>query len=152
LSYARWYGSALSLANGDVLVLSGTIAGTSSRNPLPQVWSADQEHYSDLTTASLVMNGYPKIYLVPNGKVFRIGQEHQTYFLDTTGPGQWAKGPDRKGGVRASGPSAMYDDGKLLIVGGAPANSSAPVKTAEIIDLNVLTPAWKYTSPMQYAR
>src|ERR1051325_7586977 len=42
----------------------------------------------------------------------------------------------------------MYDGGKVLAVGG----SDPPTATAEIIDLNATTPAWKFTGAMHIAR
>jgi len=42
----------------------------------------------------------------------------------------------------------VYDDGKILIAGGG----DPPTATAEIIDLNALTPTWQWTGAMQYAR
>ena len=43
----------------------------------------------------------------------------------------------------------MYDDGKVLIVGGG---SSPPSKTAEVIDLNAPTPTWRAVGSMAFAR
>jgi galactose oxidase len=42
----------------------------------------------------------------------------------------------------------MYDAGKILMVGGA----DPPTATAEIIDLNAATPAWKSTGSMHFKR
>jgi len=53
----------------------------------------------------------------------------------------------------------MYSPGKVLILGGGPGKGpnydqpvGNPTATAEIIDLNVATPRWRYVSPMRYAR
>ena len=48
----------------------------------------------------------------------------------------------------------MYDDGKVLVMGGSPCGfydkscTTLPTATAEIIDLNSSTPAWNYTQSM----
>ena len=48
----------------------------------------------------------------------------------------------------------MYDDGKVLIMGGSPCGFYAttcttyPTATAEIIDLNSPNPVWTYTGSM----
>ncbi len=48
----------------------------------------------------------------------------------------------------------MYDDGKVLIMGGSPCAfytsscNTYPTDTAEVIDLNSPTPAWQYTGSM----
>jgi hypothetical protein len=136
--------------NGEVLVLGGTIGGVGDPNPLPQVWQANGT-FRDLTTAQLKLKPYPKIYLAPNGKVFHVGPEQTTRFLDTAGTGQWTAGPKRQFGLRNYGPSALYDDGKLLVIGGAKIGV-LPTNTAEVINLTVPVPAWRYTNPMRFAR
>jgi hypothetical protein len=42
----------------------------------------------------------------------------------------------------------MYDSGKVAVFGGA----DPPTATAEVIDLNAATPAWKFTSSMHFPR
>ncbi|HZU29462.1 MAG TPA: carboxypeptidase regulatory-like domain-containing protein, partial [Candidatus Angelobacter sp.] len=51
-------------------------------------------------------------------------------------------------GFRDYGPAMMYDSGKVLVIGGA----DPPTATAEIIDLNAATPAWKSTGSMHFPR
>jgi hypothetical protein len=150
INYARWYGTALTLANGEVLVLGGTIGGSADSNPLPQVWQAGGG-FRDLTSALLKLKPYPKIYLAPNGRVFHVGPEQVTRFLDTAGTGQWIAGPKRQFGFRNYGPSAMYGDGTVLVIGGAKVGAT-PTNTAEVINLTVPAPAWRYTNPMRFAR
>jgi hypothetical protein len=41
-------------------------------------------------------------------------------------------------------------DGKIMTAGGA--SGTGPTKTAEIIDLNVAAPQWRWTNPMMFAR
>ena len=48
---------------------------------------------------------------------------------------------------RDYGSSVMYDDGKVLVMGG----SNPPLSTAEWVDLNVATPKWQSTGSMKYA-
>lgn len=153
LNAGRWYCSVMLLPNGEALVLSGTIAGSADGNPLPQVWRTHEGGgLRDLSTASLKLPNYPVIYGAPDGRVFMAGPDQQSRYLDTAGTGRWFSGPKRLQGKRAYGTSAMYDDGKILVTGGASTNSTAPTKTAEIIDLNASTPAWRWTGPMRYAR
>jgi hypothetical protein len=146
--YARWYASALTLPNGEVLLLSGTIDDINDPNLLPQVWKTGQGGFRDLTSAKLKLQNYPKLHVAPNGKVFHVGPEKATRFLDTSGTGSWTAGPSRKFSSRKTGASVMYDDGKILIVGGG----DPPTKTAEFIDLKAASLAWQYASSMTYAR
>jgi hypothetical protein len=148
MNAGRWYPSTAGLSNGEAVVLGGSeINGT--ENPLPQVWQTNTGGgLRDLTSATRVMPWYPRIHLAPNNKLFVAGPDQNTSYLDTTGTGQWTNVANRLYGYRDYGSSAMYDAGKLLIVGG----SDPPTATAEIIDLNAPTPAWQFTGAMQFAR
>ena len=55
---------------------------------------------------------------------------------------------DRDIGEGTYGSSAMYRDGKILIMGG----SDPATATAEVIDLNAATPSWRYVAPMASPR
>jgi hypothetical protein len=150
-SYARWYGSAVGLASGDVLLLTGNRNGFSDPNTLPQVWHAADGSFRDLTSAVLKLHNYSMTFLAPDGRVFQAGPEKRTHFLDTSGAGAWYDGPSHQSAVRASGTAVMYGDGKVLVIGGG-RDGQVPTNTAEIVDLNSPTPAWQYTSSMLNAR
>jgi galactose oxidase len=153
MNAGRWYGSMITLPNGEALVLSGNIAGSTTGNPLPQVWRTnDGGGLRDLSTAQLKMANYPKLFIAPDGRVVTVGPEQLTRYLDTAGTGHWSSGPKRLYGKRNQGTAVMYDDGKVLYVGGATANNVAPTNTAEILDLNATAPAWRWTNPMRFAR
>src|SRR5947208_166526 len=94
------------------------------------------------------------MFVAPNGKVFCAGPSQTTRYLDVTGAGAWSLVGNSNYGTRNWGSSVMYDDGKVLIMGGNPCDHYAtncttfPTATAEIIDLNSSTPAWNYTQSM----
>ena len=150
-SYSRWYASAVSLGTGDVLFLAGNGDGFSDPNLLPQVWRAADGSVRDLTSALLKLQNYPMTFLAPDGRVFLAGPEKRTLFLNTAGTGSWSTGPNHLYVNRTGGTAVMYDTGKILVLGGAK-NDAVPTNTAEVIDLNVAAPAWRYTSPMHNLR
>src|SRR5438874_3057162 len=90
--------------------------------------------------------------VAPNGQVFYAGQEPETYYLDTADHGGWTFVARSNFGFRDAGSAVMYDNGKVLIVGGSDGEDGPVTNTAEVIDLNAATPAWHYTSPMAFAR
>jgi hypothetical protein len=90
---------------------------------------------------------YPWLLVAPNGKVFNPGPDRATRFLNTAGAGSWTVGPTSNFGFRDYGSSVMYDDGKVLIVGGG-----APTNTAEVINLSWGVPAWRSIPGMAFAR
>ena len=115
------------------------------------MWQASGS-FRDLTSAQLKLKPYPRVHLAPNGKVFHVGPEQITRFLDTAGTGAWTAGFTRKFGFRNYGPSVVYGDGgTVLVVGGAKIGAT-PTNTAEVINLTVPVPAWRYTNPMRFAR
>ena len=59
------------LANGDVLVVSGSIDNTVGGNTVPQVFQVGSGTWRNL--AQLGMDLYPQMFLAPNGKVFNPG-------------------------------------------------------------------------------
>ena len=59
------------LANGDVLVVSGSIDATFGNNTVPQVFQVGSGTARNL--AELAMDLYPQMFLAPNGKVFNPG-------------------------------------------------------------------------------
>ena len=140
----RWYPTNTTLANGDVVILAGKDAiGATVREP--EVWSSGMLRV--LSTAGMSLPLYPRAFLAPNGKVFVAGESPGTRYLDVTGTGSWSFVGNRLYGQRDYGSAVMYDDGKILYVGGG-----RTTNTAEIIDLNSAAPAWRWTGSMGVPR
>jgi hypothetical protein len=148
---ARWYPTNTTLANGDVLVVSGEITpGTYSA--LPQIWHPATNSWLNLTSAQLVQPLYPMMLVAPNGQVFNAGPNQTTRYLNTAGTGSWTVvGNFNYSGTRDYGSSVIYD-GKVLIVGGDGSGSGPATNTAEVIDLTASSPTWTYTGSLAYAR
>ena len=87
------------------------------------------------------------MHLAPNGKVFNSGPSTVTRYLDTSGTGAWSVVANTSVN-RVYGSSVMYDDGKVLVMGGG----SPTTRTAEVIDLNAASPTWRSVAPMAIAR
>lgn len=153
MNAGRWYPTTSPLANGDVVVISGSMPpakvpeDSNDINPLPQVWSAGK--WRDLTGArNQYLDLYPQILLAPDGRIFMAGPSWSSAWLDTSGTGKWEKGPTSSVPSREYGSAVLYEPGRVLIVGGG----DPPQKSAETIDLNADKPEWKLTSPMEFAR
>ncbi len=150
MNAGRWYPTVTTLANGDALVIAGSTE-TGANNPLPQVWQAASGTWRDLTSAVLSLPLYPRMHLAPNGKVFLAGASTAARYLDTSGTGAWTAVANSSV-YRDYGSSVMYGDGKVLIVGGSAGRTTPATNTAEVIDLNAPSPAWRAVAPMAYAR
>jgi hypothetical protein len=142
----RWYPSTTTLANGQLLTMSGGDTAQ-KRNLIPEVFqpSGATGTWRSLSTASKSLPLYPMAFVAPDGRVIVAGPSQATYYLDA-GSGSWSNGPSSNYGSRDYGSAVMYDAGKILLVGGG-----SPTATAEVIDLSAGTP-WRTVAPMSVAR
>jgi hypothetical protein len=168
MNAGRWYPTNTTLANGETLVLSGSIDTAYTKNALPQVLQLSSSSWRNLTNAEqqqlaspvpkpLGVDLYPRMFVAPDGRVFKSGPDKDTWFLDTAGTGNWLRGPDASFGLRTYGTAVMYAPGKILIAGGGDVNNgNTPnddaTNAVEVIDLNAATPAWRNVPSMALAR
>lgn len=148
MNNGRWYPTNTLLANGDTLVVSGSFDANYTNNQLPQVWPQGGSTWRNLTTAQRTLPLYPRMVLAPNGKVALVGDSTTSRYIDTTGTGAWTTIGNHLFGGRSYGSAVMYDDGKVLVMGGG----DPPTPTAEVIDLNAATPSWRYVDSMDTQR
>ncbi len=141
----RWYPTNTTLADGEVLTISGTDTAA-LYNRIPEVWQDGS--WRALTSASRFVPLYPMMFAAPDGRAFMAGPDQQSAWLSTTGTGTWTTGPSSAFGPRDYGSAVMYDAGKILMVGGG-----APTATAEVIDINAGSGAtWRSVASMAVAR
>ena len=146
MAQGRWYPTTIELPDGQMLAVGGRDEAGAVVT-VPEVWNGTS--WRRLTTASLELSYYPRLFNVPNGRVFYAGEERQSRYLDITGTGRWISGPLHVYPAwRDYGSGVMYEPGKILYVGGG----DPPTNTAELIDLNQPSPAWSYTGSMAFAR
>jgi hypothetical protein len=145
----RWYPTNVTLPSGDVLTAGGQLDLIAGINPLPEVWNLSTG-WRELTNAlSTHVDLYPRMHVAPNGKVFMSGIWAYTQYLDTDGTGAWSDVAMHTWDMsRDYGSSVIYDDGKVLVMGGG----DPPTPTAETINLYDAAPRWKWANPMKYAR
>jgi hypothetical protein len=142
----RWYPTATTLPNGQVLTLSGgDTAGVV--NLIPEVYLPGTNTWRALTSASRLLPYYPMMFVAPSGRVFYAGPEQATAYLNPASKGSWTAGPTSNCCYRDYGSAVMYDAGKILIVGGG----DTPTNTAEQIDLTT-GGTWSYVGAMAVAR
>jgi len=160
----RWYPTTTILPNGDVLVISGT-RKKDDLNQIPQVWQVNSGSWRSLSNAQMGQypvwpDFYPYSYVAPNGKIFIAGPQKTARYLDTSGSGAWTDVANSSLCYRDYGSSVMYNDGKVLIVGGNPRDNCDPniprpifpSASAEVIDLNAPAPSWRTVSSMAIGR
>ncbi len=156
MNHGRWYPTATTLADGRVLVSSGSAAtnGTVVVNDVPQIW--------DGTSWQQIVNFiglplYPRLHVAPDAQVFMSGSNATTYLLNTDGDGNWTPlpgpGGSRQNGERQYAPSVMYEPGKVTYIGGGnDAGTDLPSAATEVIDLRDTPPAWHGAASMRFRR
>jgi len=160
MNYARWYPSSVELSTGTVLELSGS-------NETGAVIQTALETY-DITTgkwtvlpasANLpnnVLQTYPRMTLLPSGKVFLSSPAAQTYLFDPA-TNAWSFVAATNFGFRYFAPHVLLPGGtqKVMVAGGSLTHANgggAATNTVEVIDLSAATPTWTYVNPMTYSR
>jgi len=166
MAFGRWYPTVTELPDGRML----TMAGRDSAGAVvttPEIWENNQ--WVKLPGAgTLEIPYYPRNFIDPkNGLVFMAGERIVSRWFDPDGTGagggrgQWITGPSHIYKFnRDYGTAAMYEPGKILVVGGGgntswptpDAKAGTPTATAEKIDLNGGTPAWQSAGSMSVPR
>ena len=155
MTFGRWYPSAIMLADGRVLVLSGA---SDDGGITPRVEVYDPLGGWELLpeTADRLLPLYPRLYVLPTGEVACLGNGSDLAFFNPETQ-EWRDLGDA--GVLPH----THDDlavllapaqaGKILHAGGASAVDGDPgTAAAQIIDLNVPDPAWREIAPMANPR
>ena len=154
MAHGRWYPTSTVLGDGRVMTFSGLDenGGTNSQVEIYKVgvgWGAPH-------TASWTPPLYPRMHLLPNGKVFYSGSTTQSRTFDPpTNTWSDVMATTNYGGDRTYGSSVLlpltpangYKPQVMIFGGGNPST-----KTTEIIDLSAATPAWVYGPPMSQPR
>ncbi len=161
MNIPRGYPGNTILSDGSVLTLGGAWSGgASAKNG--EVWSA---------TGWRVMSGIPVapfigpdprgtyrgdnhawLFAQENGRVFHAGPSADMHWIDTRQNGTVTNAGTRNDdGYSMNGNAVMYDIGKILKTGGAPAYEDAnSTSSAYVIDVN--SSSARKITPMNYAR
>ena len=113
MEYDRWYGSSITLPNGEILVLGGTGGG----EDIPEVFNATTG-WRTLTGVNMNINYYyPKMWVTSDGSVVVFTGSGNIYRLNTAGNGS----SQLIGSVgvphQAASPGIMYDTDKIAVIG-----------------------------------
>jgi hypothetical protein len=161
MAEGRWYPTNCPLGNGETLVLGGVKLNEDDSNITPEVYGADGSHRAlsgaRATTPPIFNAWYPWLYLAPDGRVLHAGPDVKTHYLSTAGNGGWdlANGFSHLlANSREYGASVLYDEGKVLVVGGGSIfqDGNAPTDTAEVTDMKQKPSAWLGVNPMIHRR
>ena len=154
MAHGRWYPTVLTLGDGRVMAFSG-LNETGGTNTAVEIYTSGSG-WSQEYPASWTPDLYPRLHLLPNGKVFYSGSGTVSKLFDpattswNTNVATTIYGNSRTYGTSVLlplTPSNNYDP-KIIIMGGhSPATS-----TTEIIDMGAPTPAWQAGPNMSAGR
>ncbi|MEE8370464.1 MAG: galactose oxidase-like domain-containing protein [Dehalococcoidia bacterium] len=151
MAVGRWYPTNVLLGDGRTLVFAGN---DEAGIPTDLVEVYDPASGMELVPgANRFLPVYPRMHLLPSGKVFVAGPQELTGTFDPATVA-WQAVDSSNNGYRGAGASVLlplqppeYRPKVLIVGGGEPAT-----ETAEIIDLADPAPTWGSTGSMNYAR
>jgi hypothetical protein len=144
----RWYATTIELGNGRILTFSGLSTVGNYISPVDS-YNPSTNRLSRLpVSADQTMALYPRMFLLPNGKLIRVGPDVQTKLFDPA-TATWSSLPNIDGSFR-SGEMAVMLPGlkKILVVGG----DQPALTSARIIDTSEASPTWRPTGSMAFGR
>jgi hypothetical protein len=154
MAHGRWYPTVLTLGDGRVMTFSGLneTGGTNTAVEFYTVGSGWSQEYPAAWTPDL----YPRLHLLPSGKVFYSGAQTTSKLFDpSTTTWNTNVATTIYSGTRTYGTSVLLPlspvnnyDAKVIIMGG----HSPATNTSEIIDMAAATPAWQSGPNMSQAR
>ena len=153
MAHGRWYPTPTSLGDGRVMTFSG-LDENGSTNTTTEIYTPGGG-WSAPVSAGWTPPLYPRMHLLPSGKVFYSGSG-TTSRLFNPASGSWSTvGTTKYASTRTYGTSVLlpltpannYTPKVLILGGGNPSTA-----TTELIDLSVPIPAWDWGPNMSQPR
>jgi hypothetical protein len=154
MAHGRWYPTVTTLSDGRVMTFSG-LDENGATNKAVEIYTVGSG-WSPQYIAPWTPPLYPRMTLLPNGKVFYSGATASSSLFDPA-THAWTTNiaTTKYSGTRTYGTSVLlpltpannYDPRVLILGGGSPSTA-----TTEIIDLGVPTPAWQFGPNMSQPR
>jgi hypothetical protein len=152
LTQKRWYPTVVQISTGRVLIFGGQAHANAPSNTVEEYDPVTNTMRTLGPTATKPVGLYPRMHMLPNGKVIKVGPEKMsTYFNPATSA--WSNVATMLYGNRNRGCTALLAGAaRVLTVGGRASNNVPATGTAEILDTSAATPAWRSTGSLKYPR
>jgi len=155
----RWYPTNVALPSGEVFSALGSSGGQ-----YPELWNEKTGWKVltgvDLTSPILQYENYyerqwwPLLHIAPLGYIFHSGPTPQMHNISTKNLGSIRQvGSENRRWYPKHGITIMYNEGKLLVAGGATSGiDQSSSNQTMLIDINTTTPEVSSTASMLYPR
>jgi hypothetical protein len=154
MGFARWYPTAMTLADGRMLVSAGSTICQTCFASTPEIYDPVTNSWNSLSSANYNLPFYPFMFVLPNGRVLYAGNVEApsvTRTLDVaTQSWTTVSAAQVEGGT-----SVMYQPGKVMKTGSAVSGESVNTPTIAstfVLDMNQPSPAWRQTASMAFPR
>jgi hypothetical protein len=159
MAYTRWYPSSVELTDGTVLELSGSDVTGKVVQAAMESYNYTASTWTTLPTAanmpSDVLQPYPRMAMLPTGKVLLASPAAHTYLFDPVA-NLWSSVGNFNFGSRFFAPHVLLPGlEQVMVAGGSLSHlngGDTATNTVEMIDMSVATPQWSYIAPMNYGR
>jgi hypothetical protein len=153
MAHGRWYPTATTLGDGRVMTFSGANE-TGGGNKAVEIYTVGSGWSAEFV-ANWTPPLYPRMHLLPSGKVFYSGASVTSRLFDPTAHTWTTVGNTLYPNSRTYGSSVLmpltpansYDPQVIIMGGGSPATA-----TTEIIDLGASNPVWQSGPSMSQGR
>jgi hypothetical protein len=170
MQFARWYPTVHVTPEGEVVIMSGTDeTATNTISKYIEVYTphkdgswtrrtldvSQDEADNDLAHLHFI---YPKMFHVPDGRIFVLGTAGLTWWLDLKQegtPNVWTQGPRTNASQSRNdyGTATMVDSTTVVLIGGGGGSSpgtvwGTPQSSVELLDLSQPNPRWHLADPL----
>jgi hypothetical protein len=155
MAHGRWYPTVLTLGDGRIMTFSGFLETGENTNTTVEFYTVGSG-WSQPYIAPFTPDLYPRLHVLPNGKVFYSGAPPVSELFDPSTT-TWTLN------VATTNYSGTREYGSSVLLGLTPANNYDPVvlimggdspatKTTETIDMGASSPKWQNGPNMSQAR
>jgi hypothetical protein len=154
MAHGRWYPTVTTLGDGTVMTFSG-LSETGGTNTSVEIYSVATGWSAEIGSP-FTPPLYPRMHLLPDGKVFYSGSTTQSRLFDPVAK-TWSGviATTNYSGTRTYGTSVLlpltpannYKPVVIIMGGGSPSTA-----TTELIDLSAPSPSWTYGPSMSQPR
>jgi hypothetical protein len=152
LTGKRWYPTNIGLPNGKTLIFGGQATKTELTGSVDSYDPATGTMTRLPSTATKTVASYPRMHLMPNGNLLKIGTQRKSeYFNPQTN--RWTAVAPMLFGTRQKAATVLLPGlDKVMTMGGESSSTRAATGSVEILDTSKSSPKWAYTSPMNFPR